>query len=259
VIVTLKVWLRADDYDFDLLARMFAVGDTRFFREDARSYLTNGELDEAAMSGEVPREQAKSLLSRINGYAVVHDGTYHPIELDNRYTMPGEDEPRSVWGLGYLRILPGVDPETPMPNVAPAGFDLTKTDPDVTDVLTLLDRPHRGARWVELYDTANSTCVTEHHPQRPRRGRRSPTPRTARRRACPHGTNPPPHGHNSSPARTRRSTSTASLPTMTTGASTAPSTGPPIRPRIWGGPLRFPERDQPVVAHKQGTTRRQPL
>jgi hypothetical protein len=30
-----EVWLRADDYDFDLLARMFAVGDTRFVREGA--------------------------------------------------------------------------------------------------------------------------------------------------------------------------------------------------------------------------------
>jgi hypothetical protein len=38
-----------------------------------------------------------------------------------------------------------------MPSVAPVGFDLTETDPDVTDVLTLLDRPRRGARWVELF------------------------------------------------------------------------------------------------------------
>jgi hypothetical protein len=38
-----------------------------------------------------------------------------------------------------------------MPSVAPVGFNLTETDPDVTDVLTLLDRPRRGARWVELF------------------------------------------------------------------------------------------------------------
>jgi hypothetical protein len=37
-----------------------------------------------------------------------------------------------------------------MSSSAPAGFDLTKTDPDVTDVLTLLDRQRRSARWVEL-------------------------------------------------------------------------------------------------------------
>jgi hypothetical protein len=99
--VTLKVWLRADDYDFELLARMFAVGDTCFFREGARRYLTNSELDQVSESGEVlcVHRQAQKLLSRINGYAVVHDSTYHPIELDNRYTMPGEDEPRSVYRL----------------------------------------------------------------------------------------------------------------------------------------------------------------
>jgi hypothetical protein len=146
--VTLKVWLRASDYDFELLARMFAVGDTPFLREGARRYLTSRELDEAAESGEVPHERAKMLLSRINGYAVVHDSTYHPIELDNRYTMPGEDEPRSVYRLRPPRIL---EAEAPTPSVAPVGFDLTETDPVVTDALTLLDRPHRDARWVELY------------------------------------------------------------------------------------------------------------
>jgi hypothetical protein len=36
VTVTLKVWLRADDYDFDFLVRMFAVGDTHFVRQGAR-------------------------------------------------------------------------------------------------------------------------------------------------------------------------------------------------------------------------------
>jgi hypothetical protein len=152
ITVTLKVWLRANDYDFDLLARMFAVGDTRFLREVGpgvdRRYFTNRELDEVAESGEVPHEQAKTLLSRINGYAVVHDSTYHPIELDNLYTMPGEDEPRRVHGPGLLRVLP---PPKAKASVAPVGFDLTETDPDVTDALTLLDRPRRGARWVELY------------------------------------------------------------------------------------------------------------
>ena len=69
------------------------------------------------------------------------------------------------------------------------------------------------------HDTASSTCVTRHVLHRARRGRRPPTPRTARRRACPHGARPPPHGQNNSPARRRRSTSTTSLPTMTTGAS----------------------------------------
>jgi hypothetical protein len=149
--VTLKVWLRADDYDFDLLARMFAVGDTRFLREGARCYLTNSDLDEAAKSGEVPHEQAKSLLSKINGYAIVHDSTYYPIELDYRYTMPGEDEPTTPREPGQIRILRYLDPERPMPRVAPVGFDLTDTDVAVTDVLMLLDRPRRGARWVELY------------------------------------------------------------------------------------------------------------
>jgi hypothetical protein len=152
VTVTLKVWLRAYDYDFNLLDRMFAVGDTRFLREGGRRYLTNRELDELAESGEVPHEQAKTLLSRINGYAVVQDSTYYPIELDNRNTMPGEDEPRSVYGPGGLpRVLPYQTVETPMPRAAPIGFDLTKTDPDLTDALTLLDRPRRGARWAELY------------------------------------------------------------------------------------------------------------
>jgi hypothetical protein len=81
----------------------------------------------------------------------VQDSTYHPIELDNRYTMPGEDEPRTVPGPGLLRVLPYPKVETHMPSVAPVGFNLTETDPDVTDVLTLLDRPRRGARWVELF------------------------------------------------------------------------------------------------------------
>jgi hypothetical protein len=165
--VTLKVWLRAHDYDFDVLARMFAVGDTRFLREGARRYLTNRELDEVAESGEVPRvhEQAQTLLSRINGYAVVHDSTYHAIELDNRYTMPGEDEPRSVPGPDLLRVLPHSKAETPMPSIAPVGFDLTETVPDVTDALTLLDRPYRGARWVELYKG-----FRDYRERRPHRG-----------------------------------------------------------------------------------------
>ena len=89
------------------------------------------------------------------------------------------------------------------------------------------------------HDTASSTCVTRHEPHRARRGRRSPTPRTERCRACPHGLRPPPHGQTSSPAHRRRSTSSASLPTMTTGASTAPSNGPPVRPRNGEGRCAF--------------------
>ena len=85
MIVTLKVWLCGNDYDCDLLARMFAVGDTRLLREV---------------------------------------------------------------GPGYMRELPPLPPKA---SVAPVGFDLTETDPDVADALTLLDRPRRGARWVELY------------------------------------------------------------------------------------------------------------
>ena len=57
------------------------------------------------------------------------------------------------------------------------------------------------------HDTASSTCVTKQVPHRARRGRRPPTPRTDRCRACPHGARPPPHGQASSPARRRRSTS----------------------------------------------------
>ena len=51
-------------------------------------------------------------------------------------------------GPGYMRELPPLPPKA---SVAPVGFDLTETDPDVADALTLLDRPRRGARWVELY------------------------------------------------------------------------------------------------------------
>jgi hypothetical protein len=139
------------NYDLELLARMFALGDTRFVREGARCYQTNRELDELAESGEVPHDQAKALLSRINGYAVVQHSTYYPIELDNRYTMPGEDEPRSAPGPGFTRVLSYRTVETPLPSVTPVGSSLTDTDSDVTDALTLLDRPHQGARWVELY------------------------------------------------------------------------------------------------------------
>lgn len=119
--VTLKVWLRAYVYDFNLLDRMFAVGDTRFLREGGRRYLTNRELDELAESGEVPHEQAKTLLSRINGYAVVQDSTYYPIEVDNRYTMPGEDEPRSVYGPGGLpRVCRIKRSRRPCPELRPS-------------------------------------------------------------------------------------------------------------------------------------------
>src|SRR5664279_4313332 len=90
------------------------------------------------------------------------------------------------------------------------------------------------------HDTASSTCVTRHEPHRARRGRRSPTPRTERCRACPHGLRPPPHGQTSSPANRRRSTSSASLPTMTTGAlQRTKQRPPPVRPRSGEGRCAF--------------------
>jgi hypothetical protein len=89
------------------------------------------------------------------------------------------------------------------------------------------------------HDTVSSTCVTKQLPQRARRGRSSPTPRTVRSRACPHGARPPPHGQASSPARNRRSTSSKSVPTMTTGASISTKERPSRPAKDWGGPLRF--------------------
>jgi len=105
-------------------------------------------------------------------------------------------------------------------------------------------RPHTPERAMRhptlrrLTQPETATCVdtltdhiTRQARQRARRGRRSPTPRTDRLRACPHGARTPPHGQHNSPSRRRRSTSTTPLPTMTTGALQAPSTALPVRPR----------------------------
>jgi hypothetical protein len=108
------------------------------------------------------------------------------------------------------------------------------------------------------HETTSSTCVTRQLRQRARRGANPPTPRTVRTRARPHGARSPPHGHASSPARSRRSTSTASLPTMTTGASKHQGTALPSGQGT-GRAVAHPERDQVAVAHEQRATRRQPL
>src|SRR3954454_5494324 len=99
--------------------------------------------------------------------------------------------------------------------------------------------------------TLNSTWVTRQPAQRTRRGRRIPTPRTSRRRAYPHRTRSPPHGHTNSPADSRRSTSTDSVPTMITGASISTKERPSLPAKERGGPLRFHQRDQIVVAHQE--------
>ena len=50
-----------------------------------------------------------------------------------------------------------------------------------------------------------------------------------------------------------------SVPTMTTGASNSTKERPSLPAKERGGPLRFHERDQLVVAHEQGATRPQTL
>ena len=57
--------------------------------------------------------------------------------------------------------------------------------------------------------TGSNTCVTRHDTHRPRRGRSTPTPRTPRGRAHPHGVSTPGQaGHDTPPAANRDSTRT---------------------------------------------------
>jgi hypothetical protein len=72
--------------------------------------------------------------------------------------------------------------------------------------------------------TGSSTCVPPQPPHRDRRGRSRqpipPPPRITRSRACPHPARTPEHaGQRNRPAASRRSTSRASAPTVTIGAS----------------------------------------
>jgi hypothetical protein len=99
-----------------------AVGDTRFVREGARRYLTNRELDEIAESGEVPHDQAKTLLSRINGYAVVYDSTYHlmtSLGIGQKARMAPQagsrDRSRSATTLGGWPPVRDSCPAAPLP------------------------------------------------------------------------------------------------------------------------------------------------
>lgn len=76
----------------------------------------------------------------------------------------------------------------------------------------------------------NSTCVRPHDEHRDRRGERQSSPppdcRTARTRACPHGRSTPPQSHSSTPARSTRSSSTSSIPTIFARGRRAPGKDP---------------------------------
>ena len=112
---------------------------------------------------------------------------------------------------------------------APAAF-ARRAEPITS---TASARRHRHA-------TLNNTCVARQPTQRTRRGRNRPTPRTVLARAYPHRATPPPHEHTNSPANSRRSTSTESVPTMITGASNAPRNGPPFRAKEKGRAVALP-------------------
>jgi len=93
--------------------------------------------------------------------------------------------------------------------------------------------------------TGSSTCVARHPQHRVRRGRnhtRPDSPRIIRRRACPHpaSTSPQP-GQANPPATNRRSTSTASSPTVNIRCLRAPPRGPPgARPKDHGRAAAHP-------------------
>jgi hypothetical protein len=76
--------------------------------------------------------------------------------------------------------------------------------------------------------TGSSTCVTPQPPHRDLRGRSrhpaTPPPRITRSRACPHPASTPAHdGQRNRPAASRRSTTPATTPTVTIGASAHPA------------------------------------
>jgi hypothetical protein len=76
--------------------------------------------------------------------------------------------------------------------------------------------------------TGSRTCVTPQPQHRDLRGQSRqpipPAPRTTRWRACPHPANTPEHaGQRNRPAASRRSTTRASAPTVTIGASAHPA------------------------------------
>jgi hypothetical protein len=90
--------------------------------------------------------------------------------------------------------------------------------------------------------TGNNTCVQPHPRQIARRGRSrhlpSPSSRTTRQRACPHGLNTVSHtGHNNRPDTSRRSTSAESTPTVSTGASEHLTALPAAQPKTTGRAL----------------------
>lgn len=90
----------------------------------------------------------------------------------------------------------------------------------------------------------NNTCVTRHKPHRDRRGRtssRRPRPRSARRRANPHGRKQPPPQMTQPylPAASLASTRAASASTLITRATPRTSDGPlALRTRKGGGSVR---------------------
>jgi hypothetical protein len=104
----------------------------------------------------------------------------------------------------------------------------------------------------------SSTCVTPQPPHRARRGRSrhrtSPSPRITRARAHPHGRSRPPHlGHGNPPPTSRRSTSPASLPTVSIGASAHHTAALPDAPPREDREGRWPTRPaHAVVAHEKG-------
>ena len=89
-----------------------------------------------------------------------------------------------------------------------------------------------SAAWPQLADTADRSLT-----------------------GVPHGARSPPHGQASSPARNRRSTSSKSVPTMTTGASISTKERPSRPAKDWEGRCASPTssgcRRTPTRGHPQ--------
>ena len=173
--VTVKAWLKGDQFDLDRLVELFPAGDIRVVKDGDEFYLAALEIDSEA-DGSKFYEVAPEVLQRVNGMArAMHPNDYRPVELVGRYQV-GENrhhvvladcaEAREqampvtvVVGSGAIEargrltavgtVTRSGEPAPLPPPQGPKYLALAAQHSDVAEALTIMGNAEPN--WVELY------------------------------------------------------------------------------------------------------------
>lgn len=159
--VTVKAWLSGHQFDLEELARIFSTGNVKVIQEGDGYYLTSPLLDSPPNESHY-RQQAATLLVRMNGIARSLTPSHRPVGLEGRYTEPPgtdhtfinvDEELRFRDHATAIVTRANGDVVVPPPLSAPKGplyLRAALNSPDAAEALEIMGR-NDSLSWVDLY------------------------------------------------------------------------------------------------------------